>query len=56
MISKYVESSSKIKNSAKTAESVVIIAESVSCFAFYVLNLHNESDCDFTLSNSPLFF
>jgi len=63
MISKHVELGGKTENSAKTAnsrhraESVVIITDSVSAFAFNVLILYNESDfafVEFTLSHFDL--
>jgi hypothetical protein len=53
MTSKHVELGGKTKNSAETAssrhraKSVMIIADSVSAFAFHVLILYNESDFAF---------
>jgi len=53
MISKHVELGGKSKNSTETAssrrraKSVIIIADSVSTFAFHALALYNESDIAF---------
>jgi len=53
MINKNVELGGKTENSAETAsnrdraESVIIIADSVSAFAFHTLTLYSESDFTF---------
>jgi len=53
MISKHVKLGGKTENSAQTAssrhraKSVIIIANAVSAFAFYVLTLYDESDFAF---------